>query len=567
MLLEKVWLPFTTRRVPRFGQWKSTRFPDEPAIRSPKTSLMDTPSILPALPFRIWPYLLVNLVAAVWLDFTSFHRLATSDSIVFVLASLYEMRLFFWEQDRIGMLVPLLAAWCRSPFHNLLIQTGSMIFLGLTMPVMLARVLTPHRMAPLAVTAMNAAFLFFAPDTLHENWMLVCNYPSGLLLGFTAISIVDSRPTGASWNRRALRLIGCAVLMLLAHWQYFGAILYLGPLVVFRAWLQSGPGAPAPVRDWRRIVLRPFTDSRARLAVLLMLLALGAIGVTMLLVRRMNPITVRTSPSASPPELWLSIWSSMFGNVAELPGMAAFAACAVGVCAVGFTFALCTERRLSATMAIAVLPALLAASVEFGFLGTRDWMIRNDFHPRYLVAALTSLTTALALLGLVPILSRLPRRYETAAILSAGALLLAAATGRYGWPSSEGVRRLLDDQCGEMTPVLIETQCEAVGGEYWVVWMSMFHINMALYDRGEDRVVFGVGYRSQPMRGRWSQFPDGFRVALPEEDFDEIQSKAEYRGLAPFEKLEERGEVLFPAHPHADPRTIRVGIYRTKIGK
>ncbi len=519
----------------------------------------------PAPPFRIWPYLVLNFVAAVWLDFTSFHRLATSDSIVFVLASLYEMRLFFWEQDRIGMLVPLVASWCDSPFHNLLIQTGSTIFVGLTMPLMLARVLTPHRMAPLAVTAMNAAFLFFAPDTLHENWMLVCNYPSGLLLGFTAITLLDSRPAGVSWNRRALRLIVCAFLMLLAHYQYFGVILYLGPLVVFRAWMQSGPGAPVPFRDWKRIALRPFTDSRARASVSLMLLALGAVGLAMLLIRWTNPITVRTSPSASPPELWMSIWSYMIGNVAELPGMGAFTVCVVGVCSVGFAFALYAERRLLATLAIAVLPALLAASVEFGFLGTREWMIRNDFHPRYLVAALTSLTTALALLGLVPLLARIPSRTETPAIILAGVLLLAAATGRYSWPSPEGVRRLIDDKCGAMTSVLIETQCEAVGGDYWVVWMSMFHINMTLYERGEDRVVFGVGYRSQPMRGRWLQFPDGFRVALPEEDFGEVQSKAEYRGLAPFEKIEERDAVLFPAHPHAEPRTIRIGIYRTMV--
>jgi len=182
----------------------------------------------PAKPFRIWPYLLINFVAACWLDLTRFHQLLTSDSIVFVLASLYEMRVFFWEQDRIGMLVPLLASWCNSPFHNLLLQTATMIFIGLTMPVMLARVLTPHRMAPLAITLLNAAFLLLAPDKLHENWMLVCNYPSALLLGFCAISVVDSRPLGESWAKRTLRFIGCAVLMILAHWQYFGVVLYLG---------------------------------------------------------------------------------------------------------------------------------------------------------------------------------------------------------------------------------------------------------------------------------------------------------------------------------------------------
>ena len=507
-------------------------------------------------PFRVWPYLVINLIAAVWLDLTSFHNLLTSDSIVFVLASLYEMRPFFWEQDRIGMLIPLAASWCDSPFHNLLLQTGAMIFIGLTMPVMLARVLTPHRMAPLAITLCNALFLLLAPSKIHENWLLVCNYPSALLLGLFAVSLVDRYPG------RVLSTIACAVLLLLAHWQYFGVILYLGPLIAFRAWCRTGPGAPVG----GRFLPRPFGDARSRVACPLALVAFGAIWLAMTRVRNSNPIIVQTSSDALPAEHWPETWQRLIATTAALPRMDEYALGLMVVCGIGLLLGAIFNRRTLATMAVAALPALLAAIVELGILGTREWTAANEYHPRYLVAATTTVAAILALLGLVPLLERIPRRREPLAIVLAGLLVLAGATGRYGWPSPQGVRTLLDEKCGTMTPLLLETQCEAVGGDYWVVWLAMFHVNMTLHERGDDRVVFGLGYRCEPMTRRWANHPDGFRIGLPNDELPHVVSPAQFRGIGRFEKIEDRDILIFPGHNHAPTRPLRVGIYRVTIG-
>ena len=48
-------------------------------------------------------------VAAALVDLGGFHRLEQADSIVPVLVSLQRWTPFFWDQERFGMLVPLLA--------------------------------------------------------------------------------------------------------------------------------------------------------------------------------------------------------------------------------------------------------------------------------------------------------------------------------------------------------------------------------------------------------------------------------------------------------------------------
>jgi|GEM_PF-1413663 len=529
---------------------------------------MDMPAIPPARPFRVWPYLLINFVAAVWLDFTQFHILQTSDSVVFVLASLYEMRIFFWEQDRVGMLIPLLNSWCGSPYHNLLLQTGAMIFLGLSMPLFLARVLTPHRMAPLAVTLGNAIFLLLAPDRLHENWLLVCNYPSALLFGFCAFGLIDDRPLGRTWTRRTLCVLGCAALLLIAHWQYFGVVIYLGALIAFRAWLKSGPGATNRPHGWWRMLFRPLFDLRFLTIAPLIWLALGAISLLMFRVRSGDPIVVNTSSDGIPVTEWVASWRALVATTMALPDTEQYAAILAGVCGAGLLSAVAIERRVLGHVLRAVLPALLAAAAELLILGTREWTTKNEYHPRYLVAITTTALVSLALVGLVPILGRIPRRFESLAIALAGLMLLGGATARYGRPSNAGVRTLLDERFGALTPAVLDSGCEAVGGDYWVVWLAMFHADMTLYERGDSRVIFGVGARCEPMKARWQKYPDGFRVVMPDDDTaPHVIASAVFRGVEPFEKVGERGIVLLPSHPHAPARPAVIGIFRTRPAK
>jgi hypothetical protein len=68
----------------------------------------------------LWPYLLLCAGVALVVTLGDFHRGHTADTLLPILVSLQRWTPFFWEQDRIGMLVPLLTLQLRHPLLNLL---------------------------------------------------------------------------------------------------------------------------------------------------------------------------------------------------------------------------------------------------------------------------------------------------------------------------------------------------------------------------------------------------------------------------------------------------------------
>ena len=100
--------------------------------------MVDTSGARPAVP-RLWPWLLVCAALAVWIDLGSLHRCQHADSLLPVPISLYRWTPFYWELDRIGMLVPLLALPFKNPLVNLLVQDAVNVFGGLAFLFLLAR--------------------------------------------------------------------------------------------------------------------------------------------------------------------------------------------------------------------------------------------------------------------------------------------------------------------------------------------------------------------------------------------------------------------------------------------
>jgi hypothetical protein len=498
-------------------------------------------------PFRLWPYLLAYAGAAVWIDLTDIHRHLSSDSIIFVLASLYEWTPFFWEQDRIGLLVPLLVSWVRNPFANLLVQNWVMIFAGLAAPLVLARLVFPHRLAPAAVTAGSAAFLLAAPEILHENTLVVCCYPLGLTLGTAALVVLDSP------GRWSARLAGAVVLMLLAHWVYVGVCVFLVPLAVARAWVERS--VARDVRWWQAAV-RPFRDPRTTAALAATGFAVAVVYAMMEHVRAAEPYVYATPSHSLPVRFW---WWAAYGFWTVLkwqPGFWWWSGVVVGPVAAALAAGLLIDRAAVGRAAIRTAPLLFAAVIELGFLSSRSWPHQNNCHPRYLIAILTAVWVAVVLIGLVPALGAIVRgRYGT--ILVGGVavgLLIAAATTRYGCPSLAGVRDNLDSRFGWATEDVLATGCDGIGGEYVSTWPLVFHANMVLHERGKDRVIVGVAFRCSPWKYRWEvgrcRSP---RLFTPTDQAYRFRQWARYYGLELIDPPERRSHgVIFTGRPIAE---------------
>src|SRR4051812_27030057 len=95
----------------------------------------ESSSLSPDSPPRahgIGVYLLLCAAAALWIDLGTLHRLQHGDSLLPVLVSLQRWTPFFWEQDRYGMLIPLLARPVTNPLGNLLVQGFLNVSCGLS---------------------------------------------------------------------------------------------------------------------------------------------------------------------------------------------------------------------------------------------------------------------------------------------------------------------------------------------------------------------------------------------------------------------------------------------------
>ena len=177
----------------------------------------------------LWPWLLVCAVAALWIDLGTIHRHHSADSLVEILVSLFHWTPYYWDQDRIGMAVPLIALPFRDPLLNLLVQEFLHLFAGLAALFLLARYLLRDATYPLVGAVSAAAFLGLAPAAYCFEYFL--HYGVWLALGLA--SLVVAAP--ADGRRLTVRRGGLALaLMALAHWCYVTAGLVLGPLVVFR---------------------------------------------------------------------------------------------------------------------------------------------------------------------------------------------------------------------------------------------------------------------------------------------------------------------------------------------
>ena len=180
---------------------------------------------------RLWPYLLICALAAVCLDLSRIHDYHSSDSLLPVLVSLQHWTPFFWLQDRVGMLVPLLTMPLCHPFTNLLAQDCLYIFSGLAAFLLLARYML--RDQTYAIVGMVSALVFvaLAPPGWCFNLFINTFYGVWLALGLGGLVLLDV-PTSRRLTWR--RIVGALGLLILAHWAYIATAVFLVPVMICR---------------------------------------------------------------------------------------------------------------------------------------------------------------------------------------------------------------------------------------------------------------------------------------------------------------------------------------------
>jgi hypothetical protein len=471
-------------------------------------------------------------LAAALVDLGSFHALEHGDSIVPVLVSLQRWTPFYWDQERYGMLVPLVALPVRHPLANLLLQRGLLVLAGLATVLLLARHVLAGRDWPLAGAVAAALLLAAAPAPWLFEYLGDQPYGLSLALALAGLALAEPRAAAGDPDRRRapVHVAGGLLLVLLAHWVNAATGVLLLALAAARAAVDLVEGEPA-------------ARVRARLAGDGALLVAGLVA-GQLFLRLYSPLTghpLRLDVGPLAPADWPRAWGVFFGN-AWRDGSAWGGALAAAALAGATLLAL---RPLRGHLAPALLRAgaLAAAALAYAlFVGSLRWVEENAFHWRYLAPSAVLVHLAAASLLAEP-LARLPRVARGAGI-AALALVPAAALAAYGPPSLARVRADLDRVGGRHTEDVLAAGCQLVAGDYWSVWPAVFHVALVSAERGRPSAVFGLTHRANPTVARWSSLPrEALRICRPRGEEAQAERWLRDFNLWPVRPLERRETV------------------------
>lgn len=487
----------------------------------------------------LWPFLLVCVLVAVWIDLGGVHQHQHADSLLVVPISLYRWTPFYWELDRIGMLVPLLAAPFRNPLTNLLVQDGIDLFCGLAALFLLARYVLRDATYPVVAGFGAAAFVALVPSYYRFEYFVDTFNGVWLALGLGGLVLLMPPAAGSGRWRRLAAL----VLLVLAHWVYCTAALYLGTLAVLRAFFCQVAARPRQTNasDTSSRSLPAFASRLARTEIAVTLLFLLVACLAGSLIKRLSPYSP-TDFGGLPVRDWPVVLRGLMANTWRTLAPQYWPAFLAAGVASGLLLLLIPAVRRQSVPALRAAGALLAtASVLALVLASRKWVQLNHCNFRYLLPSALFAQAGLLILTLAPACRSLAPRTLRGLYLLAAASLLAAATYSYGRPSLDRVRTDFTRASDIHADELLETRCTHVAGSYFRVWPAVLGANLALYERGESRVVWGITLCSSPTASKWKKVPlEEMRIAIPAGDEGEAEAHCKRYGLPPLEVVEKR---------------------------
>jgi hypothetical protein len=439
----------------------------------------------------------------------------TSDSVVPVLASLYHWTPFYWEQNRFGMIVPLLAMPISDPWMNLQVENWITAACGVGLFFLLpAFFMRAERW--LWAGMVGAAYFVWAAAPEFRFFSLGTDQPYSvsLALGVGALLVwPDAARPG--WPRAALAL----AMSLASAWVNTAAPPFVLMLLLARHLVRGR--RPSSLRAALR-------DPNAHQAAML----LGAMLFGYELTRIPNYRPTRLT-GVSPRE-WAHGLARLFENGWSMLDVQPVALGA-GLLLLAVAAVLAAVRRRATGPAVGAAVAMAAAALAYaGFVAALAWTRANEYAFRYTIPSVFLLLCSASVI----VVSAWPvstRRFNRAVSAALAVALLAATVASYGAPSPAGARRRLDQSLGDLTANLVSARCTHFLGGYWAVWPRVFHTNLVYQELGEARRMWGISFRSASTQALWRSTPESsWRVCTVHDEPEREALWRTYRVPAPF---------------------------------
>ena len=461
-----------------------------------------------ALPWAV--VVLGSLLLGLWVVLGRAVSLAHADTLIPSLVSLQRWTLFYWGQDRWGMLLPALAMPIRHPLANLLTQLGLSTAAALLVVPMLHQYLlrpgcpddetsddeskkTAGRWAVVWSWLVGSTVLLgVASGGYQMDLFFTQPYGLGLVLGVGGMLVLDRlwRITARGWRPTLLGIL----LLSLSAWVNLAGLIVLGPLTVWRIVTRRGWAGLIRSRGW------------------VQLLAVGAAGLLGNRLRLWSPSSQEYGwlPIHEWPEETWRLIENAARAASPATGEALLLLAVLGLASQIIRPDTAHARRIGGQalglLGIALLHLIVASANRH--------VANNDTAYRYALPAFLLTLTAAAIISSLMWVGRPRLGWPVAGVLLAGLLGLALAL-RHGPPSYPRVRDAVDQKFGLQTQALLATEADFVAGQYWDVWHAVFHANLTLYENGAARRIYGLTHRGDAARDRWPPIDSRTLIAVP----------------------------------------------------
>jgi hypothetical protein len=409
-----------------------------------------------------------------------------------------EWSFYYWHTAHNGQLVPLLATPFTHPLTNLVAQEWLGTFAGTLAIYLLVVFVTRGPGWFPAGTAAVACFLVGATSYGH-NLYLEGSHTVGTSMALVLGGLLVARHAKLRRSDAAM-LATAAALVAMGLWVNLMVILLAGSLVLVDGLLNEDeppfridvPAVPPPVRRWM-----------AHVAIGLGLLA-GCLTMVIVVTRLFASTGMADRMTLSP--VALTQYPRMVGTLAShtiekvvAPGGAILVAAAV----IGAAW---LDGRGAWPRAVTILTA-----AGFGFFmiaAGMKWVAMNNCEPRYVLPAIVAGYACVGVLLVATVGEALrdvagkSRPLEIARWAVVAAVPAALLLG-YGLPDAGAPRRSIAGLGSPLAEQVVESGVEFVAGDYWSLWPVVYKANLILYDRGETRRVWGLGFRAGDTRHRW----------------------------------------------------------------
>ncbi len=478
------------------------------------------------------------LAITVWIACSSIHRFHNSDTLVGCLISLYHWTPLYWEHNRVGMLLPLLAMPLKHPFTNLLAQCSLAIVGGLGSFFLLGYYVAGRRRG-MVIGALGALWFVLLVHIEQQFDYLINNshYPTSLALSMLALLAL--RPSGQHEEWRQLRgqwqPLAAVVLIWLALWVNPSLAFALGPLILLRRFLLQDTAM-----EFDRFDLAPATEVAPVTAVVVSKsaakrpegrlrrlvrgypaadwIALSATASGLLISMAIShwTATYQEHYAFLPPVDWLACATAVCGNLPQVLHKNWLLTVTLTGVAGLLTLRWPVGRQALRGSLTLTLGLLIPALVQFAFMTSLN-VVHESNRPRYLFVSVILWQAACVAFCVLQWTAVLPdhrrmRRFPYVVLV----LFCLAAMARHGRSGLDVARQALDGNAGSITDEVLAAHCTHVTGNYWHVWKAVYHANRRLADRVATYTVWGICQRCLPTADQWTQVPLAeTRIAVP----------------------------------------------------